>query len=330
MKERNHTFDSLRLVAALGAVAVHVDALAVTSGGTFVGKFLLPRIIVMYFLGLTGYFSQKSFLKGKEQTGKWLLRILRIYAAWSVVYGTLSFVANVLGEGVQPGKFLVTFVGNLLFRGPYYHLWYYPGLIYALIICLAARKLWKEKALPILLGLSTVLYVIGALATGYAPLGRQIPIINVWMQQPWFEASMRLACIGLPSLVFGMAAAQPGLLRGKGACGLAALLYVGECALLCFGLKWREDPQILLSTPVLLITLLRVASESNLKIPGSSSFRYLSATIFHVHPLFILALTMVSPSLSGLSIFVLSAALSLAAGLFLNKLCRWRIFQWFV
>ncbi len=330
MKERNQTFDGLRLVAALGIVAAHVDALAVTAGGTFVGKFLLPRISLMYFFGLTGYFSQKNFLAGGEQTGKRVLRALRIYVAWSAIYAFLSFVANVLGKKMGPGEFLTTFAGNFLFQGSYYHLWYYPGLIYALLVCLAARKIWGKRAISFLLGLSVVLYLIGALATGYAPLGRQIPIIDGWMQRPWFEGSMRLACIGLPSLVFGMAAAQPGLLRGKGACGLAALLYVGECALLCFGLKWREDPQILLSTPVLLIALLRVASASDLKIPGSSAFRVLSATMFHVHPLIILMLTMVFQNLGGLSIYALTIALSLAAGLVLNKLCRWRIFQWFV
>ncbi|MBQ5770211.1 MAG: hypothetical protein IIW08_03440 [Clostridia bacterium] len=331
-EKRNALFDLTRVIAAVGIILSHVDLTSYGAWGALAGQFLSVRFPLMFFLAIIGFYVEKSCLTGKSPIRKRVLSLTRIYGVWSLVYLALSFTMLVLIQKMPLGAYISSRVKSFFFSGSYYHFWFYPAVIYALLVIGGVKKILGNSALHFLTPLSLLLYTVGLLGTGYLPIGQKIPFLHYLYACKEFEAIMHLFFLGLPSVVFGMAAAH-GTRKPSGRWVLAAaILYAAESIILCLLLGWRENPQMLISTPFLTVLFLKWAQNSHL---GETRFntallRTVSAGMYNVHPLILAAFAIAAPALSGPAAFLVCTVLSVFFGWMLYRLRKIRIISLFI
>lgn len=330
--KRNAWIDLTRIAAAAGIILSHVDLTGYGGVGILCGQFLSVRFSLMFFLAVIGFYTEKAYQAGKQPVFKRVRSLVRVYGVWSLIYLALSFVMVVLIEKVPLGQFLVSKGKDFLFSGSYYHFWFYPAVIYALLFIGGVKKLLGSRALSLLLPLALLLYALGLLGTGYLPIGQQIPGLRALYAWEKFEAVMHLCLLGFPSIIFGMAAARK---TGEGSgllLMLAAAVYAAESVILCLHLSWRQNPQMLLSTPVLTVLFLHwVQNRKPPAVTINATFcRVVSSAVYNVHPLFLAAFAMLLPQLDGLWAFALCALCSAIFGWVLYRLRNIKFFALFI
>ena len=305
--KRNAWIDITRVAAAVGIVLCHVDLTAYGAVGLLFGQFLSPRFSVLFFLAVIGFYLEKSDQAGKRPVLSRVCSLSRVYGVWSLIYLALSFVMVVLIQKMSLGQFLMGKVKDFFFSGSYYHFWFYPAVIYALLFIGGVKKLLGDRALRLLVPLALTLYVVGLLGTAYLPIGRQIPILRNLYEAETFEAVMHLGFLGFPAIVFGMAAARKSRECPGYVLLLAAAVYVGESVVLCLCLGWRENPQMLISSPLLTVQFLHWAQNRTASTGKINPVlcRTVSSGIYNVHPLFLAAFAFVLPELDGMWCFAL-------------------------
>ena len=329
--KRNALVDITRVAAAAGIILCHVDLSGYGAMGVLFGQFLSVRFSVMFFLAIIGFYVEKSCREGKGAAGKRVRSFLRVYGAWSLVYLALSFVMSVLIQEVPVKLFLVSKVKGLLFSGSYYHFWFYPAVIYSLLFIGGVKKLLGDRTLHFLVPLALTLYVVGLLGTGYLPIGQKVPILRNFYGGEAFETVMHLFFLGFPSIVLGMAVAQK-----NGKCSgylllLAVAAYVSESMMLCMCFGWRENPQMLISTPVLTMLFLKWVQNKNVqKKLNLTLLRVVSSGMYNVHPLFLAVFAVVIPNLNGLWTFLLCTVCSVVFGWMLHCFRKIKLIGMFV
>lgn len=330
--KRNALVDITRVAAAAGIILSHVDLTACGAVGALFGQFLTVRFSLMFFLAVIGFYAEKAFQAGKKPFLRRVRSLTRVYGAWSLVYLVLSFVMLVLIQKMPLGQYLLSRIKSFFFSGSYYHFWFYPAVIYALLFVCGIKKLLGHRALHFLMPLAVILYSIGLLGTGYLPVGRQIPGLRALYASENFEAFMHLALLGFPALVFGMAAAHKSKERSGHMVLMAAAVYAAECVILCMILGWQENPQMLISTPLLTVLFLQWAQNSTFAIGNvdSTLLRTVSAGMYNVHPLLLAAFAIVLPELNGIAAFLICTAVSVFFGWMLYRLRKNRFVALFI
>lgn len=148
---------------------------------------IITRICVPIFFLITGYFVSKKEVNNDHYIQDYIKKTIPLYLVWSLLYmpvliGTIVSYLPTINEYLSKLNIafplLVTFIILLLplallialiYTGVYYHLWYFPAVIFSLLFL----KKWKEKfSLKSLLILSFFLLLFGATETywGVIPL----------------------------------------------------------------------------------------------------------------------------------------------------------------
>lgn len=196
--EKNHeeskinyeNVDFLRYIFSIIIIIVHLRPfLNISKGLDITFNNIVGRVCVPFFFLVTGYFIA---LKEKEKKGyikKYIKSLIPLYLIWSIIYLPILF-----GTSIQYMQEISTYIGGLhipeyvlpfliilavpaailvglLYTGVYYHLWYFPALIFALVIL----DKWKKRfPLKILLGISFLFLLFGATETYYGFFPSQI------------------------------------------------------------------------------------------------------------------------------------------------------------
>ena len=202
-KTRNSSIDIFRLCCAIMIIIGHTYFLKDFSNiaGFWATRFL-PRISVPFFLCTTGYFYIRGLMNGKNTFGKQIKYILKAYIAWTIIYYTLSLILAVKNNEAMSHFIKEKFV-NFFFEGSYYHLWYFPALIYPFILAALCYKIGKMKGIKILAYTSMIIYVIFFIGTEYIHLGQHIPLLNNLYELPKFEVIRGIFNMGLPFFMMG-------------------------------------------------------------------------------------------------------------------------------
>lgn len=146
---------------------------------------IITRICVPIFFIITGYFVAKKEKKNKNYIKKYIKKTIPLYFAWSLLYipviiGTIIQYLPIINEYIS--KINITLplliilsiillpiivVVALCYTGVYYHLWYFPAIIFSLIVL----KKWKQKFnIKYLLIISFILLLFGATESYYGVL----------------------------------------------------------------------------------------------------------------------------------------------------------------
>ncbi|MDH6363357.1 hypothetical protein M2139_000223 [Enterococcus sp. PF1-24] len=161
MKKNSH-YQYLHLAQFIGAilvVAVHSGTLTNNPQLHFFLKNILGRIAVPFFIVNNAFFFRS---KPTERKTDWFIRICKTYLLWSVIYLPLGFQYLQQNFNLKPLLYLPALFVGLLYTGIYYHLWYFPALLLAVVLVTKlVKKFGYFKSFIFL----SFLYSLGAVET---------------------------------------------------------------------------------------------------------------------------------------------------------------------
>ena len=146
---------------------------------------IITRICVPIFFIITGYFVAKKEKENKNYIKEYIKKTIPLYFVWSLLYipviiGTIIQYMPIINEYILkinitlPLLIILSIILlpiivliALCYTGVYYHLWYFPAIIFSLIVL----KKWKQKFnIKYLLIISFILLLFGATETYYGVL----------------------------------------------------------------------------------------------------------------------------------------------------------------
>ena len=146
---------------------------------------IVTRICVPIFFMITGYFVAKKEKENKNYIKDYIKKTIPLYFVWSLLYipvvvGTIIQYLPIINEYVSkinialPLLIILSVIllpiivlVALCYTGIYYHLWYFPAIIFSLLVL----KKWKKGFnIKYLLMISFTLLLFGATETYYGTL----------------------------------------------------------------------------------------------------------------------------------------------------------------
>lgn len=152
--------DVLKFVLALFVIVRHCGQVFFEPNETFYLVFtdVISPIAVPLFFMLSGYlfFSKEATVK---RLGRQVLRIAKLYLVWTVIY-TPFILKSLLHRTLS----IYEFIKNFFFSGSYYHLWFLPALIVALVFVYFLRYYLGSR---VSFGICLLLFIIGLFGDTY-------------------------------------------------------------------------------------------------------------------------------------------------------------------
>jgi surface polysaccharide O-acyltransferase-like enzyme len=188
--KRNVSLDVLRIIMSVMVIGLHTDFLGDISP---VGRALtvngLFRLAVPTFLLISGFYFREAVQR--QGAGRWLLRLLTLYAVWSGLYAWF-WLLDADGQLQTASRLLISVLVG------YWHLWFLPCALGAAVLLLALKRLPGRA----LLALALALYGIGVLIqyvgshhlSSHAALDRLASI--TWVHRNFLLMGFPFFCIG--------------------------------------------------------------------------------------------------------------------------------------
>lgn len=148
-----------QFISSLLVVLIHCGTVTDISGLHFMIKSILCRIAVPFFLVNNAFFYRARSVEEKKL---WLKKVIKIYLIWSIIYLPLGI--QFMNEQINLPLILypIAFILGLTYTGIFYHLWYFPALLFSLFVVSKLIKRFGYMKSFILFG---SLYIVGAAET---------------------------------------------------------------------------------------------------------------------------------------------------------------------
>ena len=246
-------------------------------------------------LGVPIFFAISGFLffnkeRNTESLWKYVWRVSKLYLVWTIVYLPLVFRSYQKNDMLNVAGML-DFAQQFLFSGSYYHLWFLPSLIVAIIFVYFISKKIDNCQLLII---SVVLFIVGTLVDTYSFLS---PVFTWKAYKAIFLTTRNGLFFGIPYVAIGKIIADNKceIKRGMVLLSITAVILEG------YYLSFVVDKPIvnmslssLFFVPTLVIFALNLPP---IKIDGKL-LRKASTLIFCAHPI---AITLVGHFTKGLT-----------------------------
>ena len=260
----------LAMVVVVGHAGLFKDV-HIPTHAAFANGF--ARIVVPFFMIVSGYFFDSAMRRGPSV---WSAGVLRLYLFWTAVFLPLV---------VLIGDFSFAKLGFYILTG-YAHLWYLPALLGAGLILWVVRDWSSGRIFRLALGLFlvgfTVQYVLNYLV-GFDRLTHR---------NGWIVLLRNFVFFGFPYMALGYLLRRGTMLDRIGTPGLIGLLALGSAVMAAE--VWLNYNFLILAgyfdliggaflvTPVVFLLLTRVRA-----IPGNRWLAPMSAAIYFIHPIFV-------------------------------------------
>lgn len=274
--------DWFRVVCSVLVVAIHTSPLeTISPDADWLFTRVIARIAVPFFFMATGYFSRDNLEYGG--IGRGLRKLLLLYAAAVVLYLPLN-----LYMGALDGVTFTSLLRDLLLDGTFYHLWYFPAVIFGLLIVRGAVKFlgWNKAGIFLVL-----LYCIGLGGDSWHGLAVSIPGVNAFYNVLFRFMDYTRNGLFFAPIYLWLGGTLSGRKPDQGACMVGLLLsfcaMLSEAALLRYSWLSRFDSMYLSLLPVSLCLFALLATDQ----PGNrKDLRVFSLLMYIVHPWCIVAL----------------------------------------
>ncbi len=328
--KKYNLIDIMRLICAIMIVAIHTHPFEdINPLLGYIGTQVLPRIGLPFFFAISGYFYIKNLNDGKDVSFKYIKRLLNIYIIWSLIYFSITFIKD-----FQNNISFISFVKKSLIEffiyGSYYHLWFFPAIIFCVIL---TTIFYKMKKLKLLAYISLIIYFIGVLFDAYNLLITNIPILNELFQFSKFGTIRQIFFIALPFFVLGYFL---NILKSKienvsnkkmiMAILIIVLLYIAEIILVVITKVQVSIVITFMLYPLLASIILLLLNNKTEKFSKVANFSKKCANwLYYSHPLFILVLTTISLKLFHIKLtqtptFILTCVISIMCGMVIMKI----------
>lgn len=279
---------------------------------------IITRICVPIFFLITGYFVAKKEKENENYIKSYTEKMIPLYLIWSLLYLTIiigTIVENLPTIQEYISKINVDFLLlivilvlllpiiiaiSLCYTGIYYHLWYFPAVIFSLLIL----KKWKEKwNIKYLLIISFILLLFGATETYYGVLPLSIKELLSYYYNIFFT-TRNFLFFGLFYVVLGYFLGKREKLYSK-YCFVKLIisffLLIFEAILLHD--TNRINSNILLScvplTYYLFLSTMYITNTISIKFPFGKYSKY----YYFIHPMIIFMMSLFFPNINNYPYF---------------------------
>lgn len=264
--------DDFRLAAAVLVVTIHTGPLSsIIPAADFWLTRVLARVAVPFFLMVSGYFLVS---RGWKNLRRFWLHTVLVY---------LAAVALYLPLNLYTGENAAQWLRGLVWEGTAYHLWYFPALLWGVLLTRALTRL----GMPAALGIAGVLYLVGLGGDSYFGLITRLPAAARWYSALFTVTGYTrngLLYVPLFLLLGAALAGQTASCSRRGsALGLAAGLSAMTAeAFWLRGLSVQRHDSMYLFLPVCMVFLFRLLLSCN--AGRDRAARDLSLLIYLLHP----------------------------------------------
>lgn len=281
--------DRFRVIAAVLVVAIHTSPLGDLSGtADFILTRIIARVAVPFFFMATGFFLFPKAEEGKPDSRK-LISFLKKTALLYLAATLLYLPVNLYAKGAGEWRDLPHLLGDVVFNGTFYHLWYLPA---AMLGSGIAWLLLRGRKPAWALLFCVFLYLIGLFGDSYYGAAAQVPALKAaygamfclfdYTRNGLFFAPVFFL---LGALIAGRPPVLPKSVCLGGLLASSALMIAEGLLLRRFALQ-RHD-----SMYVMLIPCMFFLFQSLMDWGGKSRRmdRLLSMLIYLIHPMMIVA-----------------------------------------
>ncbi|MEG0527685.1 MAG: acyltransferase [Longicatena sp.] len=135
-------------------------------------NYIVGRICVPLFFITSGYFAAKKEQERPGYIRNYIKGSLKFYLVWSIIYLPFGIEAlDTLNIQLPPAAFPLAILVGFFYTGTFYHLWYFPALLLAMIVLRGWMKRFPMKPLLVI---SFLLLLLGATETYFGFLPDQL------------------------------------------------------------------------------------------------------------------------------------------------------------
>lgn len=191
--------DILKYICAILIIILHLRPFLNSSNELDLAfNNIVTRICVPIFFLITGYFVAKKEKDNPNYINDYIKKTIPLYLVWSVIY-----IPVIIGTIIQNLPLINAYLSNinilfilliivlfpvllliaLIYTGVYYHLWYFPAIIFSLLLL----NKWKKKFnIKYLLVISFILLMFGATETYWGVLPDSLKKLLVYYYNIFF------------------------------------------------------------------------------------------------------------------------------------------------
>jgi len=326
------SIDIMRIICALMVISIHINPFQeYNTTFAYICQQIIPRVAVPFFFAVSGYFLSISLFKKNDimVVVKYLKRILFTYTLWSVIY-FMTIVPSIIKGSYPIASAVKNFIKNYLLYGVYYHLWYFPALIFCVLVFAFFYKINKLK---LLIYLSILLYSIGLLGVSYSKFGNAIPILNSLYDFSQFSLIRRVALTGIPFFVLGyimyIGKAYFDRISNRKSWIISIIIALGFVLEIIAITRLGISKQIMITIFLYFLTgwilILSIKNPMKNFSKHSMNFRYIGNFAYYAHPLYILIINTVCTRIFGQTLtqtprFFIVCVLTITTSLLISKI----------
>ena len=165
-KRSYHAIDFTKFICSILVIVVHTAPLLnINKEYNWLLIAILGRFVVPFFFISSAYFISMNTQKYGDFYFKTYIRsLIKTYLFWSIIYLPLGI--DYIGKELSIPYILypIALIVALVYIGTYFHLWYIPALLLALLIVHWAMKHFRKRYI---LSVSFILILLGSLETYY-------------------------------------------------------------------------------------------------------------------------------------------------------------------
>lgn len=347
-RQHYNAIDLAKFICTILVVMIHIQPFgstntAITYYLNFGVQNYLARIAVPFFFVTSGFllFKKTSLSDFNiDYSKKYIQRIFRLYVIWTLIYFPLV-LCGILRDENGVTYAILRYFRNCIFVGSYWHLWYLPALIFAVIII--SVLIYKNVQPKYIVALASCFYIVGLFAQSWfgfiAPLKEVFPQAWYFLQmlqkvisttrnglfEGFFFVSIGM-CFAFYNISIGRTKALIGF-----CCSMSAMFL--EVFILQYFAFIREYDMYLFLVPA---TFFLFGFIRQINLPDNPVFktlRLLSSLIFYSHP-WVLAVvsrtlrTIYEPLSESFLLFILTLTVTIICSLILIKLSEREKFRW--
>ncbi|PTO40547.1 transcriptional regulator [Enterococcus mundtii] len=175
MKNKNQNLYIAQFIATVCVVVVHSGTIVSDPALHFVVKSMVCRIAVPFFFINNAYFFRMNS-KREGDSLKWLRKIVRLYAVIFILY--IPFGIQLIQQTVHVhlGLLPIVFVTSFFYSGSFYHLWYFPALVFSIVM---VRYMLQKLGYRWMLLICLLLFSIGSIETYSAFFSDPLLVLGV-------------------------------------------------------------------------------------------------------------------------------------------------------
>lgn len=175
MKNKNQNLYIAQFIATVCVVVVHSGTIVSDPALHFVVKSMVCRIAVPFFFINNAYFFRMNS-KREGDSLKWLRKIVRLYAVIFILYIPFGIQLIQQTGHVHLGLLPIVFVASFFYSGSFYHLWYFPALVFSIVM---VRYMLQKLGYRWMLLICLLLFSIGSIETYSAFFSNPLLVLGV-------------------------------------------------------------------------------------------------------------------------------------------------------